>query len=143
MSLPTAVKLIGNKRCVEVSLGPSHSAVVVDTGQIYTFGQNKAGQMGVSTRQNTDNLVLVSSMEHHTAKVSWYVSLCVYVCVCVYVFVCVCVCICLCICLCVCVCMCVLCLCVYLCVCVFVCVCEFLCVCVYVCVCVHLAMVST
>ena len=69
VAVPTAVKLIGNKRCVEVSLGPNHSAVVVDTGQIYTFGQNKDGQLGVSTRHNTDALVLVNSMVHHRAKV--------------------------------------------------------------------------
>ncbi|XP_063682436.1 uncharacterized protein LOC134817233 [Bolinopsis microptera] len=68
VAVPTAVKLIGNKRCVEVSLGPNHSAVVVDTGQIYTFGQNKDGQLGVSTRHNTDALVLVNSMVHHRAK---------------------------------------------------------------------------
>ncbi|KAL5254977.1 hypothetical protein ACHWQZ_G014436 [Mnemiopsis leidyi] len=73
VTVPTAVKLVGNKRCVEVSLGPTHSAVVVDTGQIYTFGQNRDGQLGVSSRHNADALVLVNSMVHHRAK---YVACC-------------------------------------------------------------------
>lgn len=70
VTVPTAVKLIGNKRCVEVSLGPCHSAVVVDTGQIYTFGLNQDGQLGVSSRHSAHTLVLVNSMVTHRSRVS-------------------------------------------------------------------------
>lgn len=71
--VPTAVKLMGNKRCTELSLGPFHSAVTTDTGQIYAFGLNRDGQLGIGNRGNNDGMMVVKSMEHMKCK---YISCC-------------------------------------------------------------------
>lgn len=41
----TPIKELGKHRVIDMSLGPTHSCVVVETGQVYTFGRNMEGQL--------------------------------------------------------------------------------------------------
>ena len=41
----TPIKELGKHRVVDMSLGPTHSCVVVETGRVYTFGRNSEGQL--------------------------------------------------------------------------------------------------
>ncbi|XP_060708843.1 uncharacterized protein LOC132834193 [Hemiscyllium ocellatum] len=43
--LPTVVKALRNHRVRDAVLGPSHSIVLVEPGNIYTFGRNTEGQL--------------------------------------------------------------------------------------------------
>ena len=41
----TPIKELGKHRVVDMSLGPTHSCVVVEMGRVYTFGRNSEGQL--------------------------------------------------------------------------------------------------
>lgn len=41
----TPIKELGKHRVIDMSLGPTHSCVVVETGRVYTFGRNSEGQL--------------------------------------------------------------------------------------------------
>ncbi|XP_074661631.1 serine/threonine-protein kinase Nek8-like [Tubulanus polymorphus] len=43
---PTLVKALTRHRVVDVSLGPDHSAILVEPGHVYTIGRNCEGQLG-------------------------------------------------------------------------------------------------
>ncbi len=43
---PTVIKSIKNERIVSVSCGDYHTALVTDSGQLYTFGLGTSGQLG-------------------------------------------------------------------------------------------------
>ena len=45
VAVATPIKELGKHRVVDMSLGPTHTAVVVETGQLYTFGRNSEGQL--------------------------------------------------------------------------------------------------
>lgn len=42
----TLVKALARHRVLDVSMGPLHSAVLVEPGHVYTFGKNSEGQLG-------------------------------------------------------------------------------------------------
>ncbi len=43
--MPIPLKDVGKHRVIDMALGPTHSAVVVEAGQVYTFGRNSEGQL--------------------------------------------------------------------------------------------------
>ena len=43
---PSSVKGISKHRVIDMSLGPTHSAVIVEGGRVVTFGRNTEGQLG-------------------------------------------------------------------------------------------------
>ena len=43
--VPTPLKELGKHRVVDMSLGPTHTSVLVETGQVFTFGRNSEGQL--------------------------------------------------------------------------------------------------
>ena len=43
---PSSVKGVSKYRVVDMSLGPTHSAVIVEGGKVVTFGRNSEGQLG-------------------------------------------------------------------------------------------------
>ena len=57
--MPMPLKEVGKHRVVDMALGPTHSAVLVETGQLYTFGRNSEGQLcsGNCLPRNTPVLV--------------------------------------------------------------------------------------
>ncbi|KAK4312033.1 hypothetical protein Pmani_016499 [Petrolisthes manimaculis] len=63
--IATRVRSIGC-RVVDVAMGPSHTAVLTETGQVLTFGRNCEGQLGRGNTRSVLQPVLVKSM---TSKV--------------------------------------------------------------------------
>ncbi len=59
--MPTSIKNFG-ARVVDVRLGTNHGAVLLETGQIYTFGKNSDGQLGTGHQQESDGPVFVKSL---------------------------------------------------------------------------------
>ncbi|XP_064092354.1 serine/threonine-protein kinase Nek8-like [Macrobrachium nipponense] len=57
----TRVRSIGC-RVVDVAMGPSHTAVLTETGQVLTFGRNCEGQLGKGNTRTVNNHVLVRCM---------------------------------------------------------------------------------
>ena len=43
---PSSVKGLSKHRVIDMSLGPTHSAVIVEGGRVVTFGRNTEGQLG-------------------------------------------------------------------------------------------------
>jgi alpha-tubulin suppressor-like RCC1 family protein len=43
---PTPLKVLARHSVSEMCLGPSHSSVLMDSGHLYTFGDNRYGQLG-------------------------------------------------------------------------------------------------
>ncbi len=44
--VPTPLKDLGKHRVIDMAIGPTHSAVLVDSGRVITFGRNAEGQLG-------------------------------------------------------------------------------------------------
>ncbi|XP_045610447.2 serine/threonine-protein kinase Nek8 isoform X2 [Procambarus clarkii] len=57
----TRVKSVGC-RVVDVAMGPSHTAILTETGQVLTFGRNCEGQLGKGNTRSVSQPVLVRSM---------------------------------------------------------------------------------
>ncbi|XP_063884250.1 serine/threonine-protein kinase Nek8-like isoform X1 [Scylla paramamosain] len=57
----TRVRSIGC-RVVDVAMGPSHTAVLTEMGQVLTFGRNYEGQLGRGNTRSTSRPVLVRGM---------------------------------------------------------------------------------
>ncbi|XP_047483303.1 serine/threonine-protein kinase Nek8-like [Penaeus chinensis] len=57
----TRVRCIGC-RVVDVAMGPSHTAVLTETGQVLTFGRNCEGQLGRGNTRSVIQPVLVKSL---------------------------------------------------------------------------------
>ena len=57
--VPTPLKELGKHRVVDMSLGPTHTSVLVETGRVFTFGRNSEGQLctGNCQPQNTPSVV--------------------------------------------------------------------------------------
>ena len=88
------MKGLSKHRVIDMSLGPTHSAVIVEGGRVVTFGRNCEGQLGcgsmnfkstpgVVTSTAGKGRIMVSSLVH----VCTY-ELCMSVCLSVYLSVC-------------------------------------------------------
>ncbi|CAC5359325.1 Serine/threonine-protein kinase nekl-2,Probable serine/threonine-protein kinase nek3,Serine/threonine-protein kinase Nek1,Serine/threonine-protein kinase Nek6,Serine/threonine-protein kinase Nek7,Serine/threonine-protein kinase Nek8,Serine/threonine-protein kinase Nek11,Serine/threonine-protein kinase Nek3,Serine/threonine-protein kinase Nek4,Serine/threonine-protein kinase Nek9,Serine/threonine-protein kinase Nek5 [Mytilus coruscus] len=64
--VPTPVKAI--KGVLDISMGPTHTAVMVKPGQIYTFGRNTEGQLGASNVKQIGGYVEVKAMKDKTVN---------------------------------------------------------------------------
>ena len=51
-------------------MGPTHTAVMVKPGQIYTFGRNSEGQLGAGNVKQISGYVEVKAMHDKTVNVS-------------------------------------------------------------------------
>lgn len=59
---PTPVKELGKHRVTDMALGPTHSAILVETGAVYTFGRNSEGQLCSGNTQPSNIPVMVKSL---------------------------------------------------------------------------------
>jgi NIMA (never in mitosis gene a)-related kinase len=66
--VPTPVKAI--KGVLDISMGATHTAVMVKPGQIYTFGRNLEGQLGAGNVKQISGYVEVKAMLDKTVIVS-------------------------------------------------------------------------
>ncbi|XP_078386087.1 uncharacterized protein LOC144668207 isoform X2 [Cetorhinus maximus] len=64
--VPTVVKALRNHRVRDVVLGPSHSIVLVEPGNIYTFGRNTEGQLGTGSTKPYKVPMHVKQLQHKT-----------------------------------------------------------------------------
>ena len=86
---PSSVKGLSKHKVVDMSLGPTHSAVIVEGGRVVTFGRNSEGQLGCGSMNCKSTPGVVTSIE---GKGRIMVSnLCV--CMCLHVYVCIYVCV--------------------------------------------------
>lgn len=73
VSTPKMIELLKNYKIVEVSCGESHTAVVTDTGKIFTFGDGRHGKLGQGDEcfSNLFKPTLISRFNgFHVTKVS-------------------------------------------------------------------------
>ncbi|EDO27207.1 predicted protein [Nematostella vectensis] len=66
---PTAVKALSRYRVVDMALGPTHSAVLVEPGHVHTFGSNQDGQLGSGNTKPRDAPASVKQLEDQTVTV--------------------------------------------------------------------------
>lgn len=71
-NVPTAVKVLSKHRVLDISLGPAHSAALVEPGLVYTFGDNQCGQLACSNCKPRDVPAIVKALEDKTTTVSCY-----------------------------------------------------------------------
>ena len=70
-NVPTAVKVLSKHRVLDVSLGPAHSAALVEPGLVYTFGENQMGQLACGNCKPRDVPAIVKALEDKTTTVSF------------------------------------------------------------------------
>lgn len=75
-NLPTAVKALSKHRVLDVSLGPAHSAALVEPGLVYTFGENQMGQLACGNCKPRDVPAIVKALEDKTTTVRVDCSYC-------------------------------------------------------------------
>ena len=63
MLVPMPIKDLGKHRVVDMSLGPTHTAVLVETGQVYTFGRNSEGQLCTGSCQPRNTPMVVKALQ--------------------------------------------------------------------------------
>jgi alpha-tubulin suppressor-like RCC1 family protein len=89
---PRIVPQMENRASAAVACGRAHTVVVTDNGNVWSWGDNKAGQLGIGSLVSTCTPKLVEALDEQ--EVTYVVSgLCPHsctVCLCVYVCVCVC-----------------------------------------------------
>ena len=68
-NVPTAVKVLSKHRVLDVSLGPAHSAALVEPGLVYTFGCNQYGQLACNNCKPRDVPAIVKALEEKTTSV--------------------------------------------------------------------------
>ena len=66
----TLVKALARHRVVDISMGPRHSAVVVEPGHVYTFGCNSEGQLATGNTKLQNAPISVKVFEEKLAFVS-------------------------------------------------------------------------
>ncbi|CAL4067725.1 unnamed protein product, partial [Meganyctiphanes norvegica] len=59
--IPTRIRTVGC-RVVDVAMGPTHTAVLTETGQVITFGRNCEGQLGRGNTRTQAQPVLVRAL---------------------------------------------------------------------------------
>ena len=60
---PSSVKGLSKHRVIDMSLGPTHSAVIVEGGRVVTFGRNSEGQLGCGSMNCKSTPGVVTSVE--------------------------------------------------------------------------------
>ena len=71
MNLFTTVKALARHRVLHISLGPHHSAVIVEPGHVYMFGRNTEGQLGTGNLKPQHAPIEVKIFEEKPAFVSY------------------------------------------------------------------------
>ena len=66
----TLVKALARHRVIDIHMGLSHSAVVVEPGHVYTFGRNSEGQLGTGNCKPQYAPIAIKAFEEKTAFVS-------------------------------------------------------------------------
>ena len=64
------MKCLAKHRVTNVALGRSHTAVLVEQGQVYLLGNNADGQLGIGSVKQKNSPVLVKELEQEKAVVS-------------------------------------------------------------------------
>ncbi|KAI4354553.1 hypothetical protein L6164_003405 [Bauhinia variegata] len=66
-----------NKRCSSISCGARHSAALTDNGQLFTWGWNKYGQLGLgdSVDRNIPSEVSISGCQQRNVACGWWHTL--------------------------------------------------------------------
>ena len=59
----TAIKGLKEHRVTDVTMGPTHSAVVTSTGRVYTFGRNSEGQLGTGYAVESSHITFASLLK--------------------------------------------------------------------------------
>ena len=59
---PTALKVLARHSVSEMCLGPTHSSVLMDSGHLYTFGDNRYGQLGHGNLKSVESPACVKSL---------------------------------------------------------------------------------
>lgn len=59
---PTPLKFLSKNRVQDMCLGPTHSSVLMESGQVYTFGDNRYGQLGHGNTKPLESPALVKSL---------------------------------------------------------------------------------
>lgn len=60
--VPTSVKALSKYRVLHISMGLTHSAVVVEPCHVITFGQNSEGQLGIGNAKTQYVIVEVKAL---------------------------------------------------------------------------------
>jgi len=68
------VKALSRYRVMDVALGPTHSAVLVEPGHVYTFGSNSLGELGSGNTKPRDAPAPVKQLEDKTVTVCFLYS---------------------------------------------------------------------
>ena len=66
----TLVKALARHRVVDISMGLSHTAVVVEPGHVYTLGKNTEGQLGTGNTKQQNAPISVKGFNDKLAFVS-------------------------------------------------------------------------
>ena len=73
----TLVKALARHRVIDISMGPDHSAVVVEPGHVYTLGRNSEGQLGNGNTKQQNAPIGVKIFGEKPALVGyWAVVVC-------------------------------------------------------------------
>ncbi|KAI8086120.1 regulator of chromosome condensation 1/beta-lactamase-inhibitor protein II [Halteromyces radiatus] len=65
VNLSEQVDVLKNKKIVRIATGRNHSLLVTDIGEVYAAGDNKLGQLGISTLNDQTNFAKVTSLANH------------------------------------------------------------------------------
>ena len=68
------VRALARHRVVSLHMGPSHCAVIVEPGFLYTFGKNSEGQLGTGNLKQQGGPIEVKVFEEKPANVSDFLS---------------------------------------------------------------------
>ena len=66
----TVVRALARHRVLDISLGPQHSAVLVEPGHVYTVGSNSEAQLGCGSTRPYDAPISVKLFQQRHATVS-------------------------------------------------------------------------
>lgn len=58
-------------RVIDVSMGTNHTAVLLESGHVQTFGLNSEGQLGKGHKNLSSGAVAVSAMDDKTVVVRY------------------------------------------------------------------------
>ena len=64
------MKAMSKHRVIDMALGPNHSAVLVEQGHVYTFGNNQEGQLGLGNTKPRDAPGMVKPLYDKAISVS-------------------------------------------------------------------------